>query len=99
MKSESNMAAGRPKRKAKGSTRDLSNQWTNLQSLIDDGGEITLGRVPRTKLCAVTASDEDQCLAMLQRREDESLVEMLDRLDAAVAYAWENDEFIDEINS
>ncbi len=36
---------------------------------------------------------------MLQRRENENLVEMLDRLDAAVAYAWENNEFIDEINS
>lgn len=51
------------------------------------------------KLCAITASDEDQCLAILQRRENETLVEMLDRLDAAVAFAWENNEFIDEINS
>jgi len=91
------MAAKRAKRKAK--EVELSNQWTNLQSLIDYGGEITLGRVPRMKVCAITASEEDQCLAMLQRRENETLVEMLDRLDAAVAHAWESNEFIDEINS
>jgi hypothetical protein len=75
-----------------------SDRWNNPRELIDYGGEITLGRIPRTHLCAITASDEDQCLAMLQRRENETLVEMLDRLDAAVAYARENEEFIDEIN-
>lgn len=37
------MAAKRPKRKTKESEIDLSNQWTNLQSLIDYGGEITQG--------------------------------------------------------
>jgi hypothetical protein len=61
--------------------------------------EITLGQISRTEVCAITASDEDQCLAMLQRRKKETLVEMLDRLDAAIAHAWEDDEFIDEINA
>ena len=35
---------------------------------------------------------------MLQRRDGETLVEMLDRLDAAIASAWDDEEFIDEIN-
>ncbi len=76
----------------------LENRWTHIQQLIDYGGEITLGAISRTNICAITASDEDQCLAMLQRREDETLFEMLDRLDVAIEHAWDNEEFIDEIN-
>ena len=34
---------------------------------------------------------------MLQRRENGTLVEIARPLDAAVAYAWENNEFIDGI--
>jgi hypothetical protein len=87
------------KRSTKASEVGLSDRWTNIQRLIDYGGEITLGQISRTKVCAITASDEDQCLAMLQRRKNETIVEMLDRLDSAIAYAWESDEFIDEINA
>ena len=66
--------------------------------LIDSGGEITIGAIPSTNLCAITASDPDQCLAMLRVRPDESIVHMLDRIDAAIGHAWVHEEFIDEIN-
>lgn len=75
----------------------LQTRWQHIEQLIDYGGDITLGAISRN-VCAVSASDEDQCLAMLQRRDGETLVEMLDRLDAAIAHAWDNEEFIDEIN-
>jgi hypothetical protein len=48
--------------------------------------------------CAATAADEDQCLAMLVRRPNESLAKLLQRLDAAIADAYENNVFVDEIN-
>ena len=35
---------------------------------------------------------------MLQRRPGESLMELLQRLDAAIADAYENNVYIDEIN-
>lgn len=35
---------------------------------------------------------------MLQRRPGESLADLLQRLDAAIADAYENDIYIDEVN-
>jgi hypothetical protein len=75
----------------------LATRWQHIEQLIDYGGDVTLGAVSRD-ICAVTASDQAQCLAMLQRRDGETLVDMLDRLDAAIASAWDDGEFIDEIN-
>lgn len=69
----------------------------NIDWLISNGGEITLGAFGPVK-CAAIANDESNCLAMLQRREGESLYALLTRLDAAIARAWDEDEFIDEIN-
>ena len=37
-------------------------------------------------------------LAMLVRREGEPLSALLDRLDKAIARAWELEEFTDEVN-
>jgi hypothetical protein len=48
--------------------------------------------------CAATASDEDSCLAMLNRREGETLYQLLLRLDQAIDRAWNEGEFTDEIN-
>ena len=66
--------------------------------LVLNGGDVTLGRVGSVA-CAATASDEDQCLAMLVRRPGESLSEILGRLDAAIHNALENQVFTDEINA
>lgn len=88
----------RSKRKASAPEPSLQDRWTHIRELVDCGGEITIGAISGMNLCAMTASDGDQCLAMLQRRDGEDLVAMLDRLDEAIADARGNEEFIDEIN-
>ena len=69
----------------------------NIEALIEDGGEITLGALPPHE-CAATAADGSNCLAMLVRRDGESLNTLLRRLDKAIGLAWSNDVFIDEVN-
>ncbi len=64
--------------------------FENIEFLIDGNGEITVGAVGPIR-CAATAVDEDQCLAMLVRRPGESLVDLLQRLDAAIGDAYENE--------
>lgn len=44
----------------------------NIAALIDDGGQITIGQLYPIE-CAAIANDDHNCLAMLQRRPDESL--------------------------
>lgn len=70
----------------------------NLNEFIESGGEITIGQVYPIKGVAV-ASDDHHCLAMLQRRSNESLYELLVRLDAAIGRAWKEDLYTDEINT
>lgn len=69
----------------------------NIEALIEDGGEITLGHVHGTG-CAATAADEHNALAMLARRDGETLNALLKRLDRAIGRYYENGETIDEIN-
>ena len=69
----------------------------NIAELIDQGGQITLGAL-HPVACAAIANDEHDCLAMLQRRTAETLQQLLERLDSAIARAWETEEFTDEIN-
>jgi len=69
----------------------------NIETLIEDGGDITLGALPPHE-CAATATDGSNCLAMLVRRDGESLNTLLRRLDKAIGLAWSNDVFIDEVN-
>ena len=69
----------------------------NIEVLIDEGGEITLGALPPHE-CAATAADGSNCLAMVVRRDGESLNTLLKRLDKAIGLAWSNDMFIDEVN-
>jgi len=69
----------------------------NIEALIEDGGDITLGALPPHE-CAATATDGSNCLAMLVRRDGESLNALLRRLDKAIGLAWSNDVFIDEVN-
>jgi len=70
---------------------------TNLEALLDGRGEITIGSIGPIP-CVATASDEDMTYVMLQRRPGEPLGALLDRLDATLAWAWENEELVDEIN-
>jgi hypothetical protein len=71
----------------------------NIAALAEDGGEITLGRLDAIGKCAATAADDAQCLAMLVRRNGESLDALLQRLDAAIINAYENGIFTDEVNA
>ena len=70
----------------------------NIEALIEDGGEITLGALP-PHACAATAADASNCLAMLVRRDGESLNALLRRLDKAIGLAWSDGIFIDEVNN
>ena len=69
----------------------------NIDELVSSGGQISVGQIPPIS-CAAIANDEHNCLAMLQRRQDESLRDLLVRLDAAIAIAWNEERFVDEIN-
>ena len=61
-------------------------------------GEITVGeKVPIG--CIAIAHDGHNSLAMLKRRKGETLIQLLTRLDHAIAKANKEDVFTDEINS
>ena len=69
----------------------------HIADLIEDG-EITIGTL-RPVGCVATACDGDSSLAMLVRRKGETLTQLLIRLDLAIAKAFNEDTFTDEINS
>lgn len=91
--------AGKSARSGRASPSAEHSRWKNIERLLDAEGDISLGRIPDNRIFAITASDGDQCLAMLRRRKGEALIAMLDRLDSAIVTAWETDDCIDEINS
>ena len=68
----------------------------HIEELIEFG-EITVGNKYPIGGVAV-ASDEHNPLAMLVRRDGETLAQLLTRLDHAVAKALEEDIYTDEIN-
>lgn len=72
-------------------------RFKNIDALVKSGGEVTIGRIGPVR-CAATAADEDQSLAMLARQPEESLEELLDRLDRAIVKAWDEGDYTDEIN-
>lgn len=69
----------------------------NIETLVDDGGEITVGRLPPFD-CVATATDGSICLAMLVRRENETHSALLKRLDKAIGLAWSDELYTDEVN-
>lgn len=72
--------------------------YENIEALIEDDGQITLGHMHPVG-CVAVANDESNSLAMLKRRPNESVSELLERLDLAILRALEYDDFTDEINS
>ena len=74
----------------------MSNRWPYLQGLIDAEGSISVGCIPPIP-CAAVANDQHNMYAALVQRPGETLVDLLDRLDGAVALA-EHGDFTDEIN-
>jgi hypothetical protein len=69
----------------------------NIEALIDDGGDITVGRIAGIG-CAATAADGHNALAMLARRDGETLNALLKRLDKAIGRYYDTGEPTDEIN-
>lgn len=69
----------------------------NIEALIEDGGDITLGRLGVID-CAATASTGHNVAAMLVRRDGETLTALLQRLDRAIGNFYDSDEPVDEIN-
>ena len=69
----------------------------NIEALIDDGGEITLGHLHGFG-CTATAADQHNALAMLARRDGETLNALLRRLDKAIGRYYDSGETTDEIN-
>ena len=61
-------------------------------------GEITIG-VQHSVGCIATATDGDNCLAMLVRGQRETLIQLLTRLDRAIDKALTEDVYTDEVNS
>lgn len=68
---------------------------SKLDALIEDGGEVTLGREDDYP-CVAIATDED-VVAMLVRRDGETLTALLRRLDRAVGKYFESGEVTDEV--
>ena len=82
-----------------GSVRQLpspDNPFPNIEWFIENG-EITLGDMYPVGSVA-TASDSHQTPAMLKRRPGETFMQLLQRLDDAIAAFWETDATVDEIN-
>ena len=87
----------RSARRAAPSRIAAQNPFPHIAALIEEGGQITIGAMRPIK-CAAIANDRHDCLAMLQRKPEETLQRLLERLDAAIERAWDTDEFTDEIN-
>lgn len=69
----------------------------NIEALIADGGDITIGAIYPIE-CAATAADGHNAIAMLVRRDAETLNALLKRLDRAIGRFYDHDEITDEIN-
>ena len=70
----------------------------NIETLIEEGGEITIGKRPPFACVATATDDADVCLAMLVRKDGETLNQLVKRLDRAIHLAWAEDWFTDEVN-
>jgi len=70
--------------------------YANIEAILDDGGDITVGRMAGR--CVAAASTSYDCPVMLVRREGERFVALLTRLDRSIGQAWDNEIIIDEVN-
>lgn len=70
----------------------------HIEELIADSGEITLGALAPFD-CVASAADGSNTLAMLVRRDGETLSALLKRLDKAIALAYDEGRITDEVNA
>ena len=80
----------------KASTSSLPD-FPYIEETIEQGG-ISIGVIPPLTECVAVAHEGRNTLAMLKRREGETLAQLLSRLDLAIARAHTDDIFTDEIN-
>lgn len=71
--------------------------WVHLEALLEGGGQIMLGTV-KPIVGAAVAHDGRQTLAMLKRRPDETVEQLMQRLDQALCKAIDTGQRVDEIN-
>lgn len=90
----------RTPRRAGGHTKGglSSSPFPNIDWVIANQGSITIGEIGADVGCVAAAADPHLCYAMLARRDGESLLEVMSRLDRAIATAVETSVTIDEIN-
>lgn len=69
----------------------------HIEALLDHGGQVMLGTV-KPIVGAAVAHDGKQTLAMLKRRPDETVEQLLQRLDHAVYTSIDTGTRVDEIN-
>lgn len=70
----------------------------NIEQLVDGEGQITLGAIHPLR-CVAIANDGHNSLAMLVRRDGETLAQLMLRLDTAIAKAYDEEQFTDEVNA
>jgi hypothetical protein len=98
----------RPKSAPRKRTRSIDKEVSSERGAFDPSslphiadlsadGDITVGVIEPVG-CVATATDGSNCLAMLVRRDGETLHQLLLRLDLAVARAFVDDIFTDEVN-
>ena len=78
-------------------TRSLDEPLPNIEELIQHG-QITFG-VIRPAGCVAVAHDGRQTVAMLVRRDGETVAELITRLDLAIAKARLEGVRVDEVNA
>jgi hypothetical protein len=68
-----------------------------IEAILDAGGQIMLGTLPPVEGTAV-AHDGKKTVAMLRRRPNETVAQLLARLDDAIGKAKATGQRVDEIN-
>ena len=87
-----------PRRPGGPKPRRLKNTpLANIEWLLTEHGSITVHNMQGLG-CLAAAADEEGSYAMLLRRDKESLLELINRLDAAIARAADNNVVVDEVN-
>ncbi len=75
----------------------LTGSFGNIQAFLDDThGQITIGEIPPIRSAALAAQGKKVRVALV-RRDNETVSELLLRLDAALAQALANDTSVDEV--
>jgi len=75
----------------------VDNPLRNIQAVVDGTrGQITIGEIPPIRSAVLAAVGKKVRVALL-RRDEESVSELLLRLDAALGQALSSDTVIDEV--